>query len=142
MTAPQVQLYASHDYYKKPVFERAFRDTPDALLPEMDDDAGTMSAWYILGAIGLYQPIVGSPYYVLTTPALSHTELHLSGGETFRIDVKGDPLKSRYIQSATLNGKDLQRAWLRDSEIRTGSSLSLVVGDTPNKNWGLEPPPQ
>jgi predicted alpha-1,2-mannosidase len=142
VTTKQLQLYASHDFYKKPVFEYAFRDTPDALLPEMDDDAGTMSAWYILGAIGLYQPIVGSPYYVITTPALRHSELHLSEGKTFQIDVKGDPIKSRYIQSATLNGKGLQRAWLRDSEVRGGGTLVLVVGDKPNKEWGLEPVPE
>lgn len=141
-TTPQIQLYASHGYYKKPVFDFAFKDAPAALLPEMDDDAGTMSAWYVLSAVGLYQPVIGQPLFIITTPAIAHTQLHLRGGKVFEIDVtEGDPASDTYIQSATLNGKALHRAWLRDAEIREGGKLTFVLGGKPNKLWGLELPP-
>ncbi|SNS42225.1 alpha-1,2-mannosidase, putative [Granulicella rosea] len=142
-TKPQVQIYASHGYYPKPVFEVAFKDTPAALLPEMDDDAGAMSSWYVLSAIGLYQPLIGEPYYIVTTPVIAHTKLHLSGGKIFSIDVtQGDPATDTYIQSAALNGKPLDRAWVHDNEVRAGGKLTLILGSQPNKQWGLEPPPQ
>jgi putative alpha-1,2-mannosidase len=47
-----------------------------------------------------------------------------------------------YIQSARLNGKPLNRAWLRFSEITAGGTLEFEMGPQPNKSWGVsEPPP-
>jgi putative alpha-1,2-mannosidase len=45
---PMNDIYGSHDFYPEPIVQRAFRATPDGLLREMDDDGGTMSAWFVL----------------------------------------------------------------------------------------------
>jgi putative alpha-1,2-mannosidase len=58
-------------------------------------------------------------------------------GKFFAIDVDGNPRRDFYIQSATLNGKELLRAWLRDAEIRGGGTLHLVVGSVSNRQWGI-----
>ena len=40
------------------------------------------------------------------------------------------------MQSASLNGKPLARAWLRHSEVVAGGKLELVMGPNPNLGWG------
>lgn len=138
---PMKNIYGSHDFYPTPVIEKAFRATPDGLLPEMDDDGGTMSAWFVLSSLGIYPVTIGEPYYFLSTPIFQHIVLHLSNGKQFKIDVQGDPIHDFYIQSAILNGRELSRAWLRDDEIRAGGNLNISVGPAPNRKWGIALPP-
>lgn len=138
---PMKNIYGSHNFYPTPVIQKAFRAMPDGLLPEMDDDGGTMSAWFVLSSVGIYPVTVGQPFYSLTTPIFQHVVLHLSNGKNFRIDVQGDPVRDCYIQSVTLNGRTLSRAWLREAEIRAGGILKIQVGPFPNRAWGVTPPP-
>jgi hypothetical protein len=44
--------------------------------------------------------------------------------------------RGAYIQSASLQGKPLERAWIIHAEIVRGRTLEFVVGPTPNKDWG------
>ena len=138
---PMKNIYGSHTFYPTPVIQKAFRARPDGLLPEMDDDGGTMSAWFVLSSVGIYPVTIGEPFYFLTTPIFQHAVLHLSSGKDFRIDVQGDPVQDSYIQSATLNGRRLDRDWLRDAEIKAGGTLKIKVGPTSNRAWGRTPPP-
>ena len=47
--------------------------------------------------------------------------------------------KNKYIQSATLNGKELNRPFISHADIMAGGKLRLVMGDMPNKTWGTKP---
>jgi predicted alpha-1,2-mannosidase len=47
-----------------------------------NDDAGTMSSWFIWTSIGLY-PLAGQPIYFIGSPIFSKSTLHLSGGKSF-----------------------------------------------------------
>jgi predicted alpha-1,2-mannosidase len=138
---PVRNIYGSHEFYPTPVIRKAFLATPDGLLPEMDDDGGTMSAWFVLSSMGIYPVTIGEPFYFLTTPIFRHVVLRLQNGKSFRIDVHGDPIRDCYIQSVTLNGRELWRAWLQDSEIRAGGTLNIRVGPAANRAWGIMPPP-
>jgi predicted alpha-1,2-mannosidase len=138
---PMRNIYGSHGFYPEPVMQRAFRATPDGLLPEMDDDGGTMSAWFVLSSLGIYPVTIGEPFYFLTTPVFQHVVLQPHNGKRFIIDVDGDPIHDCYIQSVTLNGRELSRAWLRDSEIRAGGALKIRVGPVANKAWGAASTP-
>jgi putative alpha-1,2-mannosidase len=44
------------------------------------------------------------------------------------------------VQSATLNGRPLDRAWFRHGEIRDGATLELQMGPAPSA-WGRDQPP-
>jgi putative alpha-1,2-mannosidase len=44
--------------------------------------------------------------------------------------------KNKYIQSTTLNGKELNRPFVHHTDIVQGGKLQLVVSARPNKNWG------
>jgi len=69
----------------------------------MDDDEGTMSAWYVLSSMGLYSVLVGSPEYQLTSPIFDKEVIKLENNKTFEIIAENLIDKSFYIQSVTLN---------------------------------------
>jgi putative alpha-1,2-mannosidase len=79
---------------------------------------------------------------VIGTPALAETAIQLAGGKVFRIVANGLDFahRNRYVQSATLNGKPIDRAWFRHSEIRDGASLVLNMGPKAGK-WGTRNTP-
>ncbi len=110
-----------------------YLDKPDGLAG--NDDAGQMSAWYVFSALGFYPVTPGTPAYEIGTPLLPSATLHLSGGRQFRIHAQGVSPANRYIQSATLNGKPLQRFWIRHAEILAGGELVFRMGPEPNRAW-------
>ncbi|HEY0257366.1 MAG TPA: glycoside hydrolase domain-containing protein, partial [Candidatus Methylacidiphilales bacterium] len=58
-------------------------------------------------------------------------------GGTFTITARNNSPANVYIQSATLNGKPLNRCWINYREITAGGTLDLMLGPEPNKEWGL-----
>ncbi|MEY4688410.1 MAG: hypothetical protein RIR76_2433 [Verrucomicrobiota bacterium] len=108
-----------------------------------NDDVGQMSAWYVLNAIGLHplDPaggvlIIGSPIFDRITLALDR---RYYAGERFSITVRNNGLENIYIQSARLNGRPIERAWLHVEEVTRGGELELVMGREPNRDWGADP---
>lgn len=142
LTEPIVQLYGTHHKFDKPVFDRVYKATPDGYLEEMDDDYGCMSAWYALSAMGLYQVCPGDPVYQISSPIFDKVTIQLDrkiySGKEFVIKTKNLSKENYYIQSATLNGKPLNRSWISHEEIVKGGELVFVMGKEPNKNWGKE----
>ena len=53
----------------------------------------------------------------------------------FTIRAQGAAEGRFYIQSAKLNGKPLERPWIRHQEITAGGELELTMGAAPNKAW-------
>jgi putative alpha-1,2-mannosidase len=99
-----------------------------------------MSAWYVWGAIGLY-PDAGQPIYFVGSPLFTHIVVHLEGDRRLTIEAPQASVSRRYIRSARLNGKPLDRAWLTHAEVVGGGRIVLDMGDRPN-GWGrsIKPP--
>ncbi len=116
------------------VMERDYHDGP-AGLPG-NDDAGQMSAWYIFSAMGFYPVCPGNAVYAIGSPLLPRVTLRLRNGKDFVIVANHDSRKNMYIQSATLNGKPLDRPWITQADIVRGGKLVFIMGPTPNKHWG------
>ena len=110
-----------------------YHDRSDGLAG--NDDAGQMSAWYIFSALGFYPVTPGVPAYAIGTPLLPSATLHLSHGKQFRVRAEGVSAANRYIQAATLNGKPLDRFWIRHAEILAGGELVFHMGASPNRSW-------
>jgi putative alpha-1,2-mannosidase len=55
------------------------------------------------------------------------------------VKARNNSSQNIYVQSATLNGKPLNRAWLRHAEVVAGGTLELVMGPNPNESWGAAP---
>ncbi|MCW2139979.1 putative alpha-1,2-mannosidase [Actinoplanes cyaneus] len=107
-----------------------------------NDDAGTMSAWYVFSALGLYPTVPTRAELALTTPLFPRAVVHLAGGKTLRIDAPGDGL---YVKGLQLDGKPRSKAWLPASAVRDGGHLVYTRSATPDLVWGSRPsdaPPQ
>jgi predicted alpha-1,2-mannosidase len=98
LTKEMVQRYGPHAMFEKPYVGKVYKATPDGYVPEMDDDVGTMSAWYMLGAMGIYPACVGEPYYLLNAPLFEQITLRLENGKTFAIEAKNLSEQNFYIQ--------------------------------------------
>ncbi|RZJ83425.1 MAG: glycoside hydrolase family 92 protein, partial [Brevundimonas sp.] len=81
-----------------------------------NDDAGTLSAWYVWAAVGLF-PSAGQPFYYIGSPIFERSTLKLEGTKTFTVAAPGVSADNKYVQSATLNGRALDRAWLTHEEV-------------------------
>ncbi len=58
MTEPMIHKYGGNSEFKTPYLGKAFKNAPEGYSPEMDEDDGTMSAWYVFGAMGFYPLLV------------------------------------------------------------------------------------
>jgi predicted alpha-1,2-mannosidase len=105
-----------------------------------NDDAGTMSSWYVWSAVGIF-PNAGQSFYYIGSSLFKHVSVDVGSGRAFVIDAPESSASNRYIQSAELNGKPLIRAWLTHAEVATGGYLVLNMGATPSKWGGVERPP-
>ena len=121
-----------------PYVGRIYQNKPKAYLRTMDDDAGTMSSWFVLHGMGLSVANVGSPVYYLTAPIFKEVNLNLATGKTFKISVRIYNKDHFYVKSVTLNGKPLNRNWLTHEELTSGGNLIIETADTPNKDWGTK----
>ena len=121
-----------------PYVGRIYQNKPKAYLRTMDDDAGTMSSWFVLHSMGLSVANVGSPVYYLTAPIFKEVKLNLAPGKTFSISVKNYNKEHFYVKSVTLNGKALNRNWLTHEELTSGGNLIIETAATPNEDWGTK----
>jgi putative alpha-1,2-mannosidase len=129
--ADTVIQYYEDDNYRgiDPQIKRVYNNRPDGFLQTMDDDMGAMSAWYVLAAVGLSPACVGEPVYYLHVPMFKTVTI----GKLHMV-VNGDGL---YIRSVSLNGKDIDRNWLTQQEIRNGGRLVINASVMPNKSFGV-----
>jgi predicted alpha-1,2-mannosidase len=104
-----------------------------------DDDGGATSSWFVFSAIGFYPVCPGSPVYEIGSPIFEKSTIRMKGGKEFTIIANHVSPRNKYIQSALLNGKPLNKPWFRHSDIAKGGALILEMGDRPNKEWGSAP---
>lgn len=96
-----------------------------------NDDAGTLSAWYVLSALGLY-PVAGTDRYELGTPLFAKAEVRLTEAPLVII-AENYALNHRYVSKVLLNGVPLDRWWIQHSQIAHGGELRFVMQADPAK---------
>lgn len=75
LTEPVAHRYTNAGVRPEHFFGRSFALAPQGFADGMDDDAGTMSAWYIWSVLGLYPLTPGEPCYVVARPMVDAAEL-------------------------------------------------------------------
>jgi putative alpha-1,2-mannosidase len=113
--------------YARWVLASQYGDTPDGLPG--NDDAGTMSAWYIFGASGLF-PRAGSDLYLVGSPLFSKVTLKLPGGDVV-VEAPGTGPRTRFVRDATWQGTKLERPRLLHGQLAGGGTLHLTMGEAP-----------
>jgi putative alpha-1,2-mannosidase len=101
-----------------------------------------LSSWYVWAAIGLF-PSAAQPFYYIGSPVFTRSVVHLEGGKSFAVEAPGTSATNLYVQSAELNGKPIDRAWVTHDEVARGGRLVLHMG-VRRSRWAtdLPQPPQ
>ena len=129
----QTQKWTRH------ICEKAYADKVEGIVG--NEDAGQMSAWYVLAAAGLHPACPGDTRMEITSPVFDRIELRLdpayAPGGTFTVVAHGNSPSNVYIQRAVLNGREHTASHLDFADIAAGGTLELYMGDTPNTRWGI-----
>lgn len=94
-----------------------------------DDDAGTLSAWYVFSSLGFY-PVAGSDVYQIGAPLFPKAEINISG-KILTVVAKNYAPGNLYVKNVSLNGQILDRWWLKHAEIADGGTLVFDMSDKP-----------
>ena len=120
------------------ICQNGYKNTVEGLVG--NEDAGQMSAWYILSAAGIHPSCPGNTRQEITSPLFDRIEFKLDTkyykGEKFTIIAHNNNPENIYIQKAKLNGKDYDNCFIDFSDISSGGTLELFMGKEPNTNWG------
>lgn len=90
-----------------------------------NDDGGTMSAWYLFAAMGIF-PRVAATDYLLGTPIFPKTTLALPGG-TLTITAPETSAKNLVPKSFTWKGAPLTRPRIEHAELSKGGALQFAL---------------
>ncbi|MYV50740.1 glycoside hydrolase domain-containing protein, partial [Streptomyces sp. SID2888] len=114
-----------------------FTDEPTGMTG--NDDLGTMSAWNVLSAIGLFPVQPGYPTWGLTTPVFDRVDLRLDRryhpGGHLTINAPGTSDGNRYIQKVRTDASPYDRTYLTTGALRGLRSIDYTVGPRPS-TWG------
>jgi predicted alpha-1,2-mannosidase len=107
-----------------------------------NDDGGTMGAWWVFGALGMYPAVPGTDVLALGSPLFPRVTVRLPRG-TLRIEAPRAAPARPYVRSLALDGRAWKRPWLRYGRLSGGATLRYGLGAKPTA-WGsaarLAPP--
>jgi predicted alpha-1,2-mannosidase len=156
LNVPWLYDWAGEPYKTQAVVRRALRlysTVPDGYPG--NDDLGTLSSWYVLGALGLYPEIPGTDVLAIGSPLFAKATVRLAGGRRLRIlasasrrsshhgSPRGKPRivplalsRAPYIQSMRFNDHPYERPWTTFCSLARGATLSYRLGARPVRAWG------
>jgi predicted alpha-1,2-mannosidase len=116
-----------------------------------NDDLGTLSSWYVFGALGLYPEVpgvgilaIGSPLFRHASIAMPHRRRVTISASAQRVEGKGKRRhvvslglpKAPYIQALRIGGHAYSRPWTTYCALARGADLTFQLGPRPNREWG------
>jgi len=105
-----------------------------------NDDLGTLSSWYVWGALGLYPEVPGTGVLAIGSPLFERATVRLAGGRKLRIAAsvrrRGSVRRNPYIRRLRLNGSPHGRPWTTYCALARGGTLAYRLGRSPNRAWG------
>lgn len=123
LTEPMIHKYGGNSEFATPYFGKAFKNSPEGYSPEMDEDDGTMSAWYVFGAMGMYPLLVGEQWYELTSPLFDRITLNLTNGRKLDIYVNNRKESRQPIQKIIFNEMEVLDYCISHADLMQGGEL-------------------
>lgn len=106
-----------------------------------NDDLGTMSAWYVFSALGLYPAVPGTGNFVLNAPRFERSVLHLQSGRDVTIKAPGaDGSKLQYVSGLEVGSKRSDKVYVGLEQLKSGTTLDFgLTTDAAKATWGTSP---
>lgn len=114
----------------------AQRNSTDVDGLDGNDDGGTLSAWYVFSAMGLY-PVAGTDRYWIGSPNIDKATMDMGGGKTLTVVANNQSADNIYVQSVTLNNVKLTEPSITHDMIADGGTLVFEMGASPAANGGF-----
>ncbi|OGQ86655.1 MAG: hypothetical protein A2289_25810 [Deltaproteobacteria bacterium RIFOXYA12_FULL_58_15] len=118
------------------VRETRYDDAPIGLAG--NDDAGTLSAWYVFASLGFY-PLAGSELFLLCPPIWDEAIVHLPASD-LRVVAQREKASDRALHRASFNGRELDNPWISHAELAAGGELVLEMR-AKSRGWSVDPYP-
>jgi len=140
---PSVELPWEYDYVGQPwKTQSVIRNVQNQLWPDSptgwgvgNDDLGTMSAWYVWSAMGIFPETPGTADLALGSSLFTQVVITLASGNKLTINAPQAATNAPYVQSATWNGANWNNAYLPPSAVSSGGTLNFTLGTTANTSW-------
>lgn len=117
--------YGGNAEYPTPYKGKPFKLDTKGYMPEMDEDDGTMSAWYVFSSIGLYPLVVGEPWYEISSPLHDEINIRLDNGKKLSIKTKNRKTPDMTIKQVKFNGNIISDFRINHNDLIKGGSLEL-----------------
>lgn len=113
------------------ILKKMYRNGADGLGG--NDDFGQMSAWYIFSSLGFYPVAPGSDEYALGSPLVKKAVFNLENGKQFEVETVNQSDKNVFVNKVLLNGKQLNKPFLKHSDVINGGKITFYMSSKPNK---------
>jgi predicted alpha-1,2-mannosidase len=149
---PWLYNWARRPYSTQAAVRRALRlysTSPDGYPG--NDDLGTLSSWFVFGALGLYPEVpgvgllaIGSPLFRRASIAMPHHRRVTISAAAGVLQGRGkkkhlvslDPSRAPYIESLRIDGAPHSQPWTTYCALAHGADLDFQLGLHPNRRWG------
>ncbi|TDL56141.1 glycoside hydrolase family 92 protein [Paenibacillus dendritiformis] len=116
-------------HWVRKTMDELFSARPDGLPG--DEDNGSLSGWYVFGAMGFYPLSPGVPEYVLGTPLFQRMTVHLEDGKKLVIEAGNNSAANKYVAGVQLNGDPVEKLYVTHDQMMAGGTLSFEMTDAP-----------
>ena len=96
-----------------------------------DEDNGSMSSWFLLSAMGLYQLVPASPTYSIGSPLYRRLRLRLDNGKELIVSAPANSADTPYVHAVFFNGVPLAELQIDYWRLRAGGILAFTMGSEP-----------
>jgi predicted alpha-1,2-mannosidase len=160
LNVPWLYDWAQRPYATQKAVRRglALYDTSPDGYPG-NDDLGTLSSWYVFGALGLYPEVPGVGLLAFGSPLFGRASIAMpkhrrtvitATAYTFRRPRPGkgkrkpprprkvalSPAAAPYVRSVELDGRSYGRPWTTYCALAHGGRLAFQLGPRANRGWG------
>jgi predicted alpha-1,2-mannosidase len=113
------------------ILKKMYRNGADGLGG--NDDFGQMSAWYIFSSLGFYPVAPASDEYALGSPLVKKAIFNLENGKNFEVETVNQSDKNVFVSKVLLNGKQLDKPFLKHADVINGGKITFYMSSKPNK---------
>ncbi|MBJ7904158.1 GH92 family glycosyl hydrolase [Streptomyces sp. DSM 110735] len=103
-----------------------------------NDDLGTMSAWYVFSALGIYPETPGSATLLLGAPLFPKATVARPHHRDLVLTAPDADDTHLYVDAVRQNGRPLTRSWLGPDALRSGGRLDFRLSAAPNTTWATD----
>ena len=120
-------------YWARTIMASRYGASPGGLPG--NDDLGSMSAWYVLSAMGIFPVCPGRTLYDIGSPLFRSLTIHFANGKTLRIKALHSGEQQVYIKSIQVNNKPYRHIQIPHSLLLQGGEIVFDMDRKPADDW-------